>query len=152
MLALYKKSKYIWALPELELGLPTPDDPNFILVSDERLPPAAIRGGCGPWPSSSYPVKALTAPRLTEALILLLCRDQGINTHDAFWIVNLTYMSEYVRGRGRMKNEELHPKFLPMWESSCLQWTYKIRDLREKLIENNELPAPLYGGRYRPGR
>ena len=130
-------------MPDLELGLPAPNDPNLILTSDTRLPPNTIRGGCGPWDSSLYPVKALTAPRFTEALILLECRDYGNrNGHETFWDVNLTYMAEYVRAKGWMKDEDLDPKFLPMWQSSCLQWSGKIRELREKLIENNELPAP----------
>lgn len=142
-MALYKKSLFIWALPDPELGLPAPNDPNFILASDDRLPPQAVRGGSGPWSSSLYPVKILTAPRFTEALILLWCRDAGhCNDYAGFWDVNLTYISEYVRGRGRMDNTELHPIFLPFWQSSLKHWCSEIAKLRSTLIENNELPPP----------
>ena len=155
-MALYKKSNYIWALPDLELGLPAPNNPNFILTSDKRHPPEFLRGGCGPWDSSLYPVKALTAPRFTEALILLWCRDYGTTSNYAgFWDVSLGYMAEYVYDRGFIKSEDIDPKFLPVLQTSCLKWdgpTGKINELKKKLIENDELPPapypPIYTRKY----
>lgn len=147
---LFTKSSLIWTLPDLELKLPAADDPNFMLASDERLPPRAIPGGSGPWPSSLHPVRILTPTRFLETQILLYCRDfLHVNCFFWHWSVNLTYVAEFLVPTNLIKEEDLDPRFLPFWQTLVnIQklppeaFNQELDKIRQKLIEDNELPPP----------
>ncbi|RJE26185.1 hypothetical protein PHISCL_01433 [Aspergillus sclerotialis] len=153
ILGLYKKSNLLWTLPDLELKLPAADDPNFMLASDERLPKTPD-GGSGPWPSFLHPVRILTPTRFLETQILLHCRDYlHANCYSAHWNANLTYIAEYVKPHNLIKEEDLDPRFLPFWRTMVdlnnlppQSFKEELSKVRQKLIEDNELPppAPVY--------
>lgn len=147
-LSLYNKSSTLWWLPDIQLGPPVDDDPNLMLSNDPQLLPFKKGGSSGPW-IGLYPIKALKPSPLAEAIILLLCRDYGDVKHVYRGWVRMS--CALVGQKGHTMNREaiersLKPQFLPVWHSfTCCgpegQNIYiPLRQLRDKLIENNELP------------
>ncbi|GAQ44421.1 similar to An18g05280 [Aspergillus niger] len=71
---LLRKSQWLWLMPDLPLEFPEPNDPNFILSTDRRLPDWD-RDGFG---NSFYPIKLLTPARWIESLFSLHIRDLSV--------------------------------------------------------------------------
>ncbi|PYH96479.1 hypothetical protein BO71DRAFT_428066 [Aspergillus ellipticus CBS 707.79] len=78
-LELYRKSDVLPNLPDPELGPPTPDDPNYMLVSDPSLPVDEIGIGGGRWPVGAYPIKIPRVPRFIEAMFQVILRHNPDN-------------------------------------------------------------------------
>ncbi|GIK00925.1 hypothetical protein Aspvir_004955 [Aspergillus viridinutans] len=76
-LELHKKSQLLWTLPDIPLGAPAPDDPNYMLVTDDRLDEYNPRVQLGRVPHTHYPVKMPTLPRYTESLAYGYLRNES---------------------------------------------------------------------------
>ncbi|RHZ61820.1 uncharacterized protein CDV56_108170 [Aspergillus thermomutatus] len=76
-LELHKKSRLLWTLPDIPLGAPAPDDPNYMLVTDDRLEEYDPRMHIGRVPYTHYPVKIPTLVRYAESLAYLYLRDKS---------------------------------------------------------------------------
>ncbi|RHZ44421.1 uncharacterized protein CDV56_103345 [Aspergillus thermomutatus] len=74
-LELYKKSELLWAAPEIPLGIPPANDPDYWTVKDKRLPKVAIEFRRGRVVNADYPVKIPSPARYAESLTLLFFRD-----------------------------------------------------------------------------
>ncbi|KAG2002662.1 hypothetical protein GB937_009626 [Aspergillus fischeri] len=74
-LELFKKSDVLWGAPEIPLGPPTPNDPDYWTVNDDRLPEVAIEYHLGRIVDADYPVKIPSPARFAESLTLLYFRD-----------------------------------------------------------------------------
>ncbi|OJZ84014.1 hypothetical protein ASPFODRAFT_35462 [Aspergillus luchuensis CBS 106.47] len=72
---LLRKSQWLWLMPDLPLEFPEPNDPNFILSTDRRLPDWDMNG-IG---NSFYPIKLLTPARWIESLFSLHIRDLSVD-------------------------------------------------------------------------
>ncbi|GLA05768.1 hypothetical protein AnigIFM60653_006279 [Aspergillus niger] len=71
---LYRKSQWLWLLPDLPLDFPEPNDPNFMLSTDRRLPDWDVEG----FGNSFHPIKLLTPVRWIESLICQTIRDLSL--------------------------------------------------------------------------
>ncbi|BCR97774.1 uncharacterized protein AKAW2_31093S [Aspergillus luchuensis] len=71
---LLRKSQWLWLMPDLPLEFPEPNDPNFILSTDRRLPDWDMDG----YGNSFYPIKLLTPARWIESLFSLHIRDLSV--------------------------------------------------------------------------
>ncbi|PYH28907.1 uncharacterized protein BO87DRAFT_449914 [Aspergillus neoniger CBS 115656] len=79
---LLRKSQWLWLMPDLPLEFPEPNDPNFILSTDRRLPDWDTDG----FGNSFYPIKLLTPARWIESLFSLHIRDLSVDQHfDERW-------------------------------------------------------------------
>ncbi|RHZ54862.1 uncharacterized protein CDV56_107201 [Aspergillus thermomutatus] len=74
-LELLKKSEVLWGAPEIPLGPPPPNDPDWWTVNDERLPEVPIEYQLGRIVEADYPVKIPSPARFAESLTLLYMRD-----------------------------------------------------------------------------
>ncbi|KAF7174294.1 hypothetical protein CNMCM5623_006858 [Aspergillus felis] len=74
-LELFKKSDVLWGAPEIPLSPPTPSDPDYWTVTDDRLPEVAIEYQLGRIVDADYPVKIPSPARFAESLTLLYFRD-----------------------------------------------------------------------------
>lgn len=126
-------------LPDFELGPPAADDRYFTLSNDERLPPKGIIAPAGPWPSHFYPVKIPTAACIIETTMFLCCRDYKADNHDYFsrWWGDLVHALNFMHEN--VNDQDLLPHFQSHWRDSSIK---KLIELREKLLEMNQLPPP----------
>ncbi|GIK06747.1 hypothetical protein Aspvir_002397 [Aspergillus viridinutans] len=74
-LELYKKSEMLWGAPEIPLGPPPPNDPDYWTINDERLPEVNRAFQQGRVVDADYPVKIPSPARYAEMLTLLFFRD-----------------------------------------------------------------------------
>lgn len=138
VVSLFRKSYYLWCLPDIPLGTPPPNDPHWVLSNDQRRLPAECtdswpgattlgllesdNGSSGPWPSTLHPVRTLTAPAHIEALILLLCRDLHADYKVDFrWYCQLMCLGErrgprQTRQARKEARYQLKPEFQPVWD------------------------------------
>ncbi|KAF7137075.1 hypothetical protein CNMCM5793_006963 [Aspergillus hiratsukae] len=106
-LELHKKSRLLWTLPDIPLGAPAPDDPNYMLVTDDRLEEYDPKLHLGRVPYTHYPVKMPTLPRYAESLAYGYLREQtpgapegeGNNRRAGFWFREMTYIGLYCKLR-----------------------------------------------------
>lgn len=73
-IGLVRKSQWLWLLPDLPLDFPEPNDPNFMLSTDRRLPDWDMEG----FGNSFYPIKLLTPARWIESLFCQEIRDSSL--------------------------------------------------------------------------
>ncbi|KAL2858016.1 hypothetical protein BJY01DRAFT_201760 [Aspergillus pseudoustus] len=71
LISLYRKSNFLWWLPDPTVAHLAANDPILWLSTDSRL-----HFGSGPWPNL-YPIKILNPNWLAKAVLTLLCRDGG---------------------------------------------------------------------------
>lgn len=95
-LCLHRKSEALWALPDLSLEDPAPDDPNYMLAVDPRLPESRLSFGCGRFTVPGCQLQIPTPSRFTESLFLIIVREWEMLDGGNFWIQYLYFMSEYV--------------------------------------------------------
>jgi hypothetical protein len=76
-LELYKKSELLWGAPEIPLGPPPPNDPDYWTINDERLPEVYRGFQQGRVVEADYPVKIPSPARYAESLTLLFFRDNS---------------------------------------------------------------------------
>ena len=96
-ICLHRKSEAFWALPDPSLEDPAPDDPNYMLATDPRLPEEAFPGfGSGRYTVPGCRVQIPTPSRFTESLILNNMREHEMVDGGFFWEKYLIYMGEYV--------------------------------------------------------
>ncbi|GIC90281.1 uncharacterized protein Aud_006715 [Aspergillus udagawae] len=116
-LELHKKSQLLWALPDIPLGAPAPDDPNYMLVNDDRLPDYNPIFKAGRAPYTHYPVKMPTLPRYAESLAYGYLRKQrsegeGDSLRAGFFLGEMTYIGLYCK----LKPDDLEPRIQRFWE------------------------------------
>ncbi|KAL1850887.1 hypothetical protein Plec18167_002625 [Paecilomyces lecythidis] len=144
---LYKKSGLLWRLPDFEIGPPAVDDRYLMLASDKRLPPrTGVISGSGPWPSYLYPVKIPTAACIIETYILLSCRDYDEEQNSYFYTWQCWLFGMLVHVQDKCFNDEdLLPDFQPYYRTPPPGRNAKFIELRNKLMDRNELPpSPPY--------
>ncbi|GIJ90858.1 hypothetical protein Asppvi_009823 [Aspergillus pseudoviridinutans] len=71
----YKKSEMLWGAPEIPLGPPPVNDPDYWTINDERLPEVHRGFSLGRVVDANYPVKIPSPARYAEMLTLLFFRD-----------------------------------------------------------------------------
>ncbi|PLN81301.1 hypothetical protein BDW42DRAFT_185500 [Aspergillus taichungensis] len=95
-ICLHRKSEVLWALPDPSLEDPAPDDPNYMLATDPRLPEGGIPGfGRGRYTVPGCRVQIPTPSGFTESLILNKVRDYEMVDRGFFWENYLIYMGQY---------------------------------------------------------
>ncbi|PLB36560.1 uncharacterized protein BDW47DRAFT_118669 [Aspergillus candidus] len=151
-ICLHRKSETLWALPDPSLEDPAPDDPNYMLATDPRLPdgefPVLSRGrytvpGCR--------VQIPTPTRFTESLILNIVRELEMVDHGFFWEHKLKYMGQYVYKKSIdedfLSPATLDPSLGKIWKAylkspaPVMEFHRKhFIPLREALIRKGTLP------------
>jgi hypothetical protein len=114
----------LWTLPDIPLGAPAPDDPNYMLVTDDRLNEYDPRMHLGRVPHTHYPVKIPTLPRYTESLVYGYLREQkpeaseGVsNTRRAgFWFGEMSYIGLYCKLSVADLDEPRIRRFWRLWK------------------------------------
>ncbi|GLA03008.1 hypothetical protein AnigIFM60653_002579 [Aspergillus niger] len=92
-LKLYKKSDIDPTLPDPGLGVPGPEDQNYMVVTDPRLPER------GRWKNSTCPVQILTEPRFFETIFnqAVNCRSGEYSADElAPWEGNVVRLKEMI--------------------------------------------------------
>lgn len=149
-LVLYRKSEFLWAMPDFTLELPGPNDPNFMLANDRRLPAKALGKGSGRVEDPNCRLKILTPARFIEMNLLLEARDW--NNADAYiWDRDLYHVLTYTvfstADPSLTEPQSLQSRFRPLW-SAWLSPNASYRDdmiplyvkLREDLHREGTLP------------
>ncbi|KAH1488104.1 hypothetical protein LV164_001544 [Aspergillus fumigatus] len=101
-LELHKKSRLLWTLPDIPLGAPAPDDPNYILVIDDRLDEYDPPMGLGRVRSTYYLVKIPTLSRYAESLAYGYLRQRNPESEqdgfgESFWTKEMAYIGLYCK-------------------------------------------------------
>ncbi|KAL4810201.1 hypothetical protein BDV18DRAFT_54472 [Aspergillus unguis] len=171
VLSLFRKSYYLWWLPDFSNGPPSPDDPHLALSNDARkvptkqldawpgsvkmIEPFFHSSSSGHWPSELYPVRILTATTHIEALILLLCRDLSLEYPlDWRWFCQVNALGErrwprQTRQGKKNAQYKLRPEFQEFWDRlrghvplyGEVNIFEPLMELRKKLIAENKLPC-----------
>ncbi|KAJ5742469.1 uncharacterized protein N7511_011488 [Penicillium nucicola] len=89
VISVYRKSDVLWEISFSEGSL------DILNASDERLPSAVPGRGRGRFPPEFGSVQIPHPVRYCEAVIMLLCRDNGTRSAN-YWMAILTYILEYV--------------------------------------------------------
>ncbi|GAQ08704.1 hypothetical protein ALT_6025 [Aspergillus lentulus] len=115
-LELHKKSRLLWALPDIPLGAPAPDDPNYMLVTDDRLDEYNPISRTGRVPHTHYPVKMPTLPRYAESLAYGYLRERSPggdqrNRRARFFLREMTYIGLY----SKLEPADLEPRIQRFW-------------------------------------
>jgi hypothetical protein len=145
-LELHKKSRLLWTLPDIPLGAPAPDDPNYMLVTDDRLDEYGPRMQLGRVPYTHYPIKIPTLPRYAESLAYGYLRNrgpagEGHSLRAGFFLYDLGYIAEYCK----LDPADLEPRIRRFWRiwdnprSSQPLFRYSAR-LAAELREANFFP------------
>ncbi|KAF4162187.1 hypothetical protein CNMCM6936_002427 [Aspergillus lentulus] len=111
-LELYKKSEMLWGAPEIPLGPPAQNDPDYWTINDERLP-EVHRGFClGRVVEADYPVKIPSPARYTESLTLLYFRDNYPEDtfRGSYWDYLLLDMHEVLQKHRLFTLRDLPPR------------------------------------------
>ncbi|RJE18937.1 hypothetical protein PHISCL_08724 [Aspergillus sclerotialis] len=149
---LHKKSAIFWRMPDPQLEPPAPDDPNYMLVTDTRIPKWWLGTGAGRFKPGSHPKNIPTPARYAEAMFYLVCRDMKGHGHSDYWETQLNYMvsiHEDPKNDVFRISDVAQParRYLEFYEEGGVpfkdKWRYMER-VRAELIERNELP-PLPG-------
>ncbi|KAL4749330.1 hypothetical protein BDW72DRAFT_204872 [Aspergillus terricola var. indicus] len=140
LLSLHMQSSLLWWLPRLQPGAPAADDPDLTLSNDPKLPPYSENGGSGPWASNFYPVKILNPNSLTEAVIMLHCRDTA-REHRLYtlWSFMLCFLGDADGSLGERHEKHLRPKFHLAWECLNVRISMQGSVYREMRLLRNEL-------------
>ncbi|KAA8651358.1 hypothetical protein EYZ11_000939 [Aspergillus tanneri] len=144
VISLMKQSSMAWKL-DITLESPAKNDPDFMLSNDPRFSGHSML--FSPIPSGMYPFKMLTPARLTECYLLLLCRDVDIKTAVMLknYLGHLLYIKKHVQGPKWFTEEDIHPRFRPLWrelDQETLSTIYdQVRKLRVEIGENGFKPS-----------
>ncbi|PKY04156.1 hypothetical protein P168DRAFT_327138 [Aspergillus campestris IBT 28561] len=121
-LCLHRKSETFWALPDPSLEDPAPDDPNYMLATDPRVPVwgyPVLTGGRYTVPGCR--VQIPTPSRCTESLILDKVRKLEMVDHGFWWERHLMYMKQYVYKKtideGFLSPATLDPSLGKIWKA-----------------------------------
>lgn len=151
-ICLHRKSEALWALPDPSLEDPAPDDPNYMLATDLRLPDREIPGfGRGCYTVPGCRVQIPTPSRFTESLFLNWVREFKMVDKGFFWKRYLIYMEQYVYKKSIdedfLSPATLDPPFGEIWKALLKQhppvenFSRKyLVPLREDLIRKGALP------------
>ena len=147
---LYKKSAIFLRLPDPQLEPPAPDDPNYMLVTDTRLPKWRLGTGAGRYRPGAHPIKIPTPARYAEEMFYLVCRDMKGLGHRGYWEVQLTYMvslledpkSDVFRISDVAQPARGYLELYISETASFKDMRRYAKRVRTKLIERNELPPP----------
>ncbi|RHZ65409.1 hypothetical protein CDV55_104763 [Aspergillus turcosus] len=154
-LCLHRKSEALWALPDLSLEDPAPDDPNYMLATDPRLPEHRPGFGRGRFTVPGCRLQIPTPTRYTESLFLIVAREWEMLDRGEFWVVYLYYMSEYVykvsMDEDFISPATLDPSLGKIWKAylddnlPVKEYNRKyIVPLREDLISKGALPETAF--------
>ncbi|PYH88460.1 hypothetical protein BO71DRAFT_301494, partial [Aspergillus ellipticus CBS 707.79] len=150
-LGLFKKSIWLWHIPPLPVGLPGPEDEDFMLATDPRLP-HHTSWTRGRYPSSLYPVKVLSpAPRYVENMIYLTCRDAQKSILTIGWEMRPGHINKHttkvMEDEGLLDTPSFRPLFQNWWsalskESSLEEKGSALQgDLMKALLEEGTVPS-----------
>jgi hypothetical protein len=142
-------SRLLWTLPDIPLGAPAPDDPNYMLVTDDRLDEYEPRMHLGRVPYTHYPIKIPTLPRYAESLAYGYLRNrrsagEGHSRRAGFFLYELGYIGEYCK----LDPADLEPRIRRFWRiwdnprSSQPMFRYSAR-LAAELREANFFPRMM---------
>ncbi|RLL95507.1 hypothetical protein CFD26_103719 [Aspergillus turcosus] len=111
-LELYKKSELLWGMPEIPLGIPKADDPDYWTVDDKRLPKVSKELQRGRVFEADYPVKIPSPARYAESLTLLLFRDSypEPTARGSFWDLLILDLLDVMDEHRLFKLEDLPPR------------------------------------------
>ncbi|KAL2853655.1 hypothetical protein BJX68DRAFT_265119 [Aspergillus pseudodeflectus] len=124
---LYRKSRLFWKFPDPTLGVPSPNDPYYMLTSDRRI--LQVRRGphTGPGSPEDYPVKMPVPARYLEAMMLLELRDTGEAMITAHWEVELDYLwNEIAQKNPNLRVTDLTQPWRE-WAKRAADFTYPKR-------------------------
>ncbi|PLB46200.1 hypothetical protein P170DRAFT_429337 [Aspergillus steynii IBT 23096] len=159
-LFLYRKSDYFWDLPDIPVGLPAPDDPNFMLANDRRLPVERVQGsGDGRIEDPNCQLKIVAPPRYIESNLLLIARDRRSCDGGLYWAENLRFVIMYTTKStadwSLTEPESLKPRFQRLWATwlrdhiSYQESVFRqIGRLRAALLREGSLPSSPFPNRH----
>ena len=152
-LCLHRKSEALWALPDLSLEDPTPDDPNYMLATDPRLPENRFSYGSGRFTVPGCRLQIPTPSRYTESVFLIIARELEMPDQGAFWLEYLHYLNTYVYkvsiNESFLSPATLEPSIGKIWKI-FLEEKYQMSPymyfapLREDLIRKGALPGTAF--------
>ncbi|KAL2853273.1 hypothetical protein BJY01DRAFT_78668 [Aspergillus pseudoustus] len=136
LIALLPKNDIAPWLPELKVGSPAQEDPDFMLSTDPSLPKS--RGGAwGPW-TELHPVKIQNRASYTESFLWLSCRDIDRDNN-----LGMRWMAMWRRLLDvEMWVQMLREKWHPIWGDGMVS-IVELLKVREKMIKDGELPKDL---------
>lgn len=135
-------------MPDIPLGAPALDDPNYMLVTDDRLLEYDPRDSMGRVASTHHPVKVPTVARYAEAVALLYYRDEGLKStlHGADWL----YDQAYIAKNYLLELDDLEPRIrhhYQLWRSHVnfqeRGGKKVIEDFMPKLKKSSERPRKI---------
>ncbi|GFN10332.1 MaoC like domain family protein [Aspergillus tubingensis] len=147
---LLRKSQWLWLMPDLPLEFPEPNDPNFILSTDRRLPYWDMDG----YGNSFYPIKLLTPARWIESLFSLHIRD--LSTDQRFHEYWYHHIVEFNERLARLLPPELfhidliQPPFRTLYieqtdRRNTVNYKHLLMDrLWEEWQEAGSMPDPVF--------
>ncbi|EDP52393.1 hypothetical protein KXW98_008484 [Aspergillus fumigatus] len=144
-LDLHKKSQLLWTLPDIPLGAPAPDNPNYMLVTDNQLDKYNPRSGLGREPYTHHPVKIPTLPRYAESLAYMYLREclprPGGCSRAGFWLREMSYIGQYCR----LQTADLEARIQRLW-----QLQYHPSGLHRMFRHGDRLAAELSNANFFP--
>ena len=154
-LCLHRKSEALWALPDLSLEDPAPDNPNYMLATDSRLPKNRLGFGHGRFTMPDCRLQIPTPTRFTESLFLITARERKMLDRGNFWMRYLAYMGMYVykvsMDEDFISPATLQPSLGKIWNEyrdpsiSVPEFNSKYMDpLREELMSRGALPETAF--------
>ena len=156
-ICLHPKSFALWALPDMTLEDPAPDDPNYMLANDPRLPEYRPSYGQGRFVEPDCRLQIPTPTRFTESLFLFMARERNMLDRGEFWLRYLCYIDEYVYKKS-IDEDFLSPATMDkslgrIWRANLRggipmrEFNRKYIDrLRHNLIQKGVLPETAYPG------
>ncbi|KAF7169424.1 hypothetical protein CNMCM5623_002154 [Aspergillus felis] len=136
-LELYKKSEMLWGAPEIPLGPPPLNDPDYWTINDERLPEVNRAFSIGRLVDANYPVKIPSPARYTEMLTLLYFRDNFPEEtfRGSHWRYLLLDMLTVLEKHHLFELRDLPPRTRSWIKIRLKPWEKKHEDVEDRLGE-----------------
>ncbi|XBQ84308.1 hypothetical protein V6000_000099 [Aspergillus fumigatus] len=108
----------MWGAPEIPLGPPAPNNPDYWTINDERLPEVARGLHQGRVVEADYPVKIPSPARYAEMLTLLYFRDNHPEEtfRGSFWEVLMIDMQTVLKKHRLFTLSDLPPRTRSWWK------------------------------------
>lgn len=120
ILSLHLQSALLWWLPEIQTGPPDTADPDIILWDNEETTGVSfLEDKVSLYSSGYHPIRTLNSSSLTEAFIMLYCRDvipeKPVRIH---WLLFVAKLLDHWDAPGVNRRKFLRDEFKLVWE--CL--------------------------------